>query len=201
VRRGDGRTHDSPPTPAEFDRLLDAFAALGDYADQMRALLWVGADTGTRPGELFALEWADIDLASHRIHVRRRLYRGELDLPKSNRTRTIALPPPARDVLLRQPTRHLDIVSASKTGRRLSQPTLAGFWAQVRATAGLEFDFYMVTLRPTQSRRNRRRIPRLDGSCASRPHHTKPEIVSRSAAVAPDEGERRGRRLRPWRAR
>jgi hypothetical protein len=78
--------------------------------------------------ELFALEWTDIDLASHRIHVRRRLYRGELDLPKSNRERTTAVPPPARDALLRQPTRHLPIVFASKTGKRLSAPTLTGYW-------------------------------------------------------------------------
>ena len=145
VRRGAGRSDDAPPTPDEFAQLLNGCDALGDYADQMRALMLVGADTGMRPGELFALEWADIDLAAHRIHVRRRLYRGELDLPKSNRTRTIALPPPARDVLMRQPTRHLETVFASKTGRRLSQPTLAGYWAQVKAAAGLDFDFYMVT--------------------------------------------------------
>jgi integrase len=66
-------------------------------------------------------------------------------LPKSNRERTIALPPPARDALLRQPTRHLPIVFASKTGKRLSAPTLTGYWAQVKAAAGLDFDFYMVT--------------------------------------------------------
>ena len=115
------------------------------YANQMRALMTVGAYTGMRPGELFALEWADIDLAAHRIHVRRRVYRGEVDLPKSNRERTIALPPPARDALLRQPTRALPTVFATKTGRRMSQPTLTGYWAQVKARAGLEFDFYVVT--------------------------------------------------------
>jgi hypothetical protein len=47
--------------------------------------------------------------------------------------------------LLRQPTRHLPIVFASKTGKRLSAPTLTGYWAQVKAAAGLDFDFYMVT--------------------------------------------------------
>ena len=95
VRKGRGRSDDAPPTPDEFDRLLDACSVLAEYADQMRALMIVGAYTGMRPGELFALEWADIDLAAHRIHVRRRLYKGELDLPKSNRERVIALPPPA----------------------------------------------------------------------------------------------------------
>ena len=35
----------------------------------------------------------------------------------------------------------------SKTGRRLSQPTLSGYWSQVKAAAGLEadFDFYLAT--------------------------------------------------------
>ena len=89
VRRGRGRADAAPPTPAEFDALLDACSVLGDYAGQMRALLTVGAYTGMTPGELFALEWADIDLAAHRVHVRRRLYRGDLDLPKSNRERAI----------------------------------------------------------------------------------------------------------------
>ena len=69
VRKGRGRADDNPPTPDEFDRLLDSGDALGDYADQMRALMVVGAYTGMRPGELFALEWGDIDLAAHRIHV------------------------------------------------------------------------------------------------------------------------------------
>ena len=144
-RRVVGRGKDAPPTLDEFDRLLDACAALGAYAPQMRALLVFAAHTGMRPGELAAVEWEDVDLASHRVHVRRRLYRGRLDLPKSNEERTIALPPPARDVLLRQPTRTLPLVFVNKTGGRLTQPTLGAYWAQVKARAGLEHDFYLAT--------------------------------------------------------
>jgi hypothetical protein len=33
----------------------------------------------------------------------------------------------------------------SKTGRPLSQPTLSGYWAQVKARAELDFDFYHAT--------------------------------------------------------
>jgi hypothetical protein len=84
-------------------------------------------------------------LANHRVHVRRRLYRGRLDLPKSNEERTIALPPPARDALLRQPTRTLPTVFANKTGGRLTQPTLTAYWGKVKARANLEFDFYLAT--------------------------------------------------------
>jgi hypothetical protein len=36
-------------------------------------------------------------------------------------------------------------VFLSKQGRRLSQPTLSGYWGKVLARAGLEFDFYLAT--------------------------------------------------------
>ena len=144
-RRGRGRSDQDPPTVDEFERLLDACDALDDYAPQMRALLVFGAYTGMRPGELFALEWSDIDFAANRVQVQRRVYKGRVDLPKSNQARTIALPPPARDVLLGQPTRSGDLVFRSKRGDRLSQATLSGYWSQVKARAALDFDFYLAT--------------------------------------------------------
>jgi hypothetical protein len=36
-------------------------------------------------------------------------------------------------------------VFRSKRGMRLSQPTLSGYWTQVLARAGLDFDFYLAT--------------------------------------------------------
>jgi integrase len=39
--------------------------------------------TGLRIGEAVALTWADIDLGQRSLRVRRRLYRGRLDRPKS----------------------------------------------------------------------------------------------------------------------
>lgn len=140
-----GRRDQSPPTVRQLEALLDACDVLGEYAPQMRALILVGAYTGMRPGELFALLWADLDLLANRIHVQRRAYKGRLDVPKSNRSRLIALPPPARDAVLRQPTRSQPLVFLSRAGRPLSQPTLSGYWAQVKAAAGLDFDFYLVT--------------------------------------------------------
>ena len=144
-RRTKGRADDDPPTADEFDALLDACDALGDYAPQERALMTVAAYTGMRPSELFALEWSDIDFKANRITVERRLYKGTLDLPKSNRPKRIALPPPARDALLRQPTRHGKLVFRSKRGERLSAPTHSGYWGRVCARARLDFDFYLAT--------------------------------------------------------
>ena len=41
------------------------------------------AHSGLRIGEAVALTWADVELGKKRVHVRRRLYRGRFDLPKS----------------------------------------------------------------------------------------------------------------------
>ena len=72
------------------------------YAPIMRALFTFGAYTLMRPGELMALNWADIDLDAGATAARiisRRLYRGMTDLPKSNRERTITIVAPARAAL------------------------------------------------------------------------------------------------------
>jgi integrase len=129
-----------------MDRLIAGSSALGWYAPQMKALLIFAAYSGMRPGELFALEWPDIDFDAMRIHVSRRVYKGRVGLPKSNKVRTIALTPPARDAILGHPTRQDgQLVFRAKRGGRLSQPTLSGYWGQVLARAGLDFDFYLAT--------------------------------------------------------
>lgn len=144
ARRGRGRADERPPTEEQLERLLAACAVHGHYAPRMRALLTFAAYSGMRPGELFALEWADVDFDAMRVMVRRRLYKGRLDTPKSNRVREIALTPPARDALLGLP-RTGPLVFTAKRGGRLSQPALSGYWGQVLARAGLDFDFYLAT--------------------------------------------------------
>lgn len=142
--RGRGRRDQDPPTEAELDKLLKSCSALGWYADQMRALLTFAAYSGMRPGEIFALEWRDVDIEGLRLHVRRRVYKRKLDTPKNNKPKTIALTPPARDALLGQP-RDRALVFANKRGGMLSQETLSRYWGLVRARAGLDFDFYLAT--------------------------------------------------------
>jgi integrase len=145
-RRGRGRADMPPPTPREFEALLDGCDALGDYAPRMRDLLEFACFTLMRPSELYELRWTDIDFKSNQIHKDRRLYRGAVDVPKTGK-KTIPLPPPARDILMRQPTRTRDdgLVFVSKGGKRLSAPTVSQYWAQVRARARLDFDLYHAT--------------------------------------------------------
>lgn len=139
-----GRSDDAPPTTEEFQRLLDGCAVLGDYGPHFRAFLTFAGFSGLRPGEIFALEWDDIDFAQMLVHVRRRLYEGELDLPKSNQQRTVVLLPQARDALLPL-ERVARTVFVAKRGGGLTQSKLSLYWAQVKAQAGVDFDPYHAT--------------------------------------------------------
>lgn len=143
--QGRGRADQHPPTVEQLGRLLDACDVHGDYGAQMAAFVVFAAYTGMRPGELYELRWTDIDLARNRIIVSRRLYRGQVDTPKSNGPRRIALVPPAREVLMRQPTRAGELVFLSKRGCQLTAPTVCQYWALVCARAELDFDVYLAT--------------------------------------------------------
>lgn len=139
-----GRQDEAPPTEAEFAKLVESCSALKWYAPQMRSLLLFAAYSGMRPGEIFALEWEDIDIEKMRIRVQRRVWQGKVDSPKSNRAKTIALTPPARDALLGLPTRS-GLVFRTKTKVRFSQSTLSHYWGKVTTKADLDFDFYLAT--------------------------------------------------------
>jgi integrase len=143
-RPGRGRAGVDPPTPDEFAGLVDACDVHGTYAPTMRALLLFGAYTLMRPSELYALDWDHIDLGAMRIRKTRRLYRGRFDTPKTGE-RLVALTPPARDALALLHPSGAGPVFRSKRGRRMSQPTLARYWAAVQHKAGLHYDFYLAT--------------------------------------------------------
>lgn len=63
--------------PDEVDKLL--FNANGYY----RTAFLAGFLTGMRAGELWGLQWTDIDWNSKQIHVRRSLWKGKFQTPKS----------------------------------------------------------------------------------------------------------------------
>jgi integrase len=146
-KRTRGRADNDPPTVKELERLSDACDALGDYAPRMRDVMDFAALTLMRPGELYELRHTHVDLKTNRIVVARRLYRGTVDVPKNGKPKTIALVPPARDILLRQPTRTRDdgLVFVSKWRKRRSSTTVGQMWALVKDRAGLDFVFYEAT--------------------------------------------------------
>jgi integrase len=144
MRKPTGRANQAPPPDAEFARLLDACSVHGEYGYRLRAMLTFCAFSGVRPGEAMALDWSDVDLPALRVHVSKRLYRGKVDLPKSNQARMIALTPPARDALLTLPEREGQVFR-SKSGGRLCAPLLSSYWRDVQIKADLSFDWYLST--------------------------------------------------------
>ena len=102
-------------TPDEIRRLLDA------QEEPLRTLLLTAVLTGMRQGELFGLQWEDIDFARHLIHVRRSLWHGTLGTPKSRRSRrAIDMPPTLEQALQQQSTtRRSEFVFCSERGTPL----------------------------------------------------------------------------------
>jgi integrase len=138
------RSQEPPPTEAEFQLLLDSCSVLGDYAPRMRELMLFAAYELMRPSELYGLEESKIDFERMRILKDARVYKGRIGPPKTGAV-VVPLTPPARDAIAHRPQNKLGFVFVSKYGRRLSQPALSGYWAQVKAAAGLDFDFYHAT--------------------------------------------------------
>jgi integrase len=138
-----GRADQPPPSPQEFEALVAACSALGDYGARMRALLLFAAYTLMRPSELYALEWTDIDFRRMRIRKARRVYRGTVEEPKSG-PKLIALTPPARDAIKSLP-RNSKLVFTSKRGKQLTPRTIHEYWNIVLAAAGVRFHFYHAT--------------------------------------------------------
>lgn len=75
-------------TAEEGDRFL---AAIEKHYPQWRALFWTAFRTGLRRGELFALEWDDLDLEAKTLTVRQSVIRGKLGSPKGGKQRTIPM--------------------------------------------------------------------------------------------------------------
>jgi integrase len=121
-------------TPPEIRRLLDA------AAEPVRTLILCAVLTGMRRGELLGLQWEDIDLAGHRIFVRRALWRGKFVTPKSRRSRrTIDLAPTLRAALARLPSRFQGgLVFCSADGNSIDPGNFAHRdWARVLRRAEL----------------------------------------------------------------
>jgi integrase len=124
------------PTMDDYRALLEACTVLGGYRDEMRAMIAFAAWTGVRQGELFGLQWDDVDGDS--LHVRRsRKLDGTLGKPKNGRERTVPILPPAR-VLDDLPRRPDPFVFHSPRGKPLLKGTHAWSWQKVRAAADVE---------------------------------------------------------------
>ena len=107
-------------------------------ADAFRVLFY----TGIRIGELLTLRWADVDLSSRSLMVRRTLSAGEETTPKGGRHRFVPLADPALQALARLGARsHFvgaeDYVVCNRWGRRLDASALRRRYRRACAAADL----------------------------------------------------------------
>jgi integrase len=139
-KKGRGRKDKTPLSSEEVDQLAaEALSHHREYGPMMKALILFAAHTALRPGELFALEWSDIDFDRRRVNVARRVYKGRLALPKNGKAREVVLTPQARDALLPL-DRSSTHVFESKRGKRLSQSSLSSYWTPVSRNFGERAD-------------------------------------------------------------
>jgi integrase len=119
----------SGTTPDRHARALteDELARLlAEVPEDWRLLVRFLSQTGLRIGELIALRWEDIDLTSRRVRVRRRLYKGVVDAPKSHHgIRDVPLSTVLADDLARHRKttrfhRDGDLVLSTRLGTNLS---------------------------------------------------------------------------------
>jgi len=85
--------------------------------------------TGLRAGELWALQWPDIDFETFQIHVRRSLWRGRFQTPKSRSSvRRIDIPERLANELknwkLSSPPNELDLVFPNTVGKPMAHDNM-----------------------------------------------------------------------------
>lgn len=122
-------------TDDQLDQLIEA------TPERWRFLIVFLSETGLRIGEALALEWSDIDLDAARLTVRRRIYRGRIDTPKSARgRRSVPLSGHVVEQLRERRGIGQALVFPSRTGGHLNPANLHGRTLKPAArAAGVEW--------------------------------------------------------------
>jgi integrase len=140
--KSEGRKQITPLTREEVDKLAQiAEQTLGDYGRDVYApLIITAAWTGLRPGELYALEWRDLD--GELLHVRRQWRDRSRELvehTKNYERRTIPLAQQVLEALERVPRIEgqpfiffTPTVTKDKSEGRLAGWSSGYYWRQVR---------------------------------------------------------------------
>jgi integrase len=147
IRQSRGRRDIQPPAEGDARRLI----ALADELTppSFAAYLDVAVHEGTRPGELDALRWDDVDFTPGRevILIERQwnARTGKLTLPKHGVIRSVAMTPRARERLLSL-SRESEWCFTSLRGTHYTPSSRSHHWNKVRCAAGLgHMDLYTCT--------------------------------------------------------
>jgi integrase len=125
-------------TATDIDRLADtALRVHGEYGPVMAAMVTFAAYTGIRPGELFALDFADIDGSVLHVHRAADSRTRTITTPKNGHGRDVVLPRRAREAVDRMPRLYdQQAVFVAPRGGRLWAPHFNWLWNPVRAAFG-----------------------------------------------------------------
>jgi integrase len=139
LRESDGRKHLVVPTDAELGELAIAAAKIqGEWGRLVLAPFVIfAAHTGLRPGELYALCWDDVNLTGNTVAVEWQWSQTERRVvrPKYESTRTVVLPPAAKDALDQVARVRAEVFSAPRGGR-LSGTVMGHYWPPVARSVG-----------------------------------------------------------------
>ena len=142
----EGRKRIVALTENELQELADqALKAWPDdgWAWSYRAMILFSGYVGLRPGELFALERANV--AGDLCLIERALESksGTIGATKNGRARTVTVPPVARDAIAELPPNASGLLFESPRGQMWRQPSHHHRWSVVRSMAGRPgIDFY-----------------------------------------------------------
>ena len=140
VNRKQPKRHIRPDWLTEAD--LQRLAITADLvhvpgtAQIVRGAILTSAYTGIRPGELFALQHADIRDNELVISRAVRSNTRTIGPPKNGRSRTIVLPEIVAAAIAETPRTHPTLIFASPRGRQLYQSSFHGLWNPVRVAFG-----------------------------------------------------------------
>ena len=118
----------------DFERLVDT-ARETDWQTHLIVLL--GGEAGLRCGEMLALEWADVDLTTRQLCVRRSDWEGHITVPKGGRQRHVPLTIRLAGALREH--RHLSSprVLCQQDGSPLTRKTVQSWMRRVTRRAGI----------------------------------------------------------------
>jgi integrase len=88
----------APPGEKRVMSREDVYRAMEVLPIRERLIFRLATIEGMRPGEILGLQLHD--LREHSVKVARRIYRGDVDSPKTGRAREVALSPATRSLLL-----------------------------------------------------------------------------------------------------
>jgi integrase len=87
----------TPPSAKKGDSPVmtaaDVEKALGAVEFREKVILHLAIFSGLRPGEILALRRSSIGRDGGSVEIQQRVYRGDLDVPKNGKGRTVAVPP------------------------------------------------------------------------------------------------------------